>query len=201
MSLYIFSVSVTSDTCIVCLLVFQIWCYSNDNHLNPGPHYQNNFFNFMSGNQNSLAKDNIQCFQFIEAPNSIYNYDLISICETSYSVELPEILLNDYTFVSGNNPKNTRHGWVALYYKNSLPVIVWNVSSSDESIVPQLNFSRKKLLFTVLYRSPAFNHTSPEFQAFLLNFESLHSSFKAENPLAIFLQAIFMHIPSPNLAN
>ena len=133
----------------------------------------------MSGNQNSLAKDNIQCFHFIEAHNSIYNYDLISIRETSYSVELTETLLNDYTFLSANNPKNTRHGWVGLFYKNSLPV------------VSQLNFSRKKLFFTVLYRSPAFNHTSPEFQAYLLNFENLHSSFKAENPLAIFFTGDF----------
>ena len=35
-----------------------------------------------------------------EAHNSIFNYDLISICETSLndSIKLPVILLNDYTF-------------------------------------------------------------------------------------------------------
>ena len=98
--LYIFSISFTPATCILCLLVFQIWCYSyvervphwlpvfliilsNDIHLNPGPHYQNNFFNFMSWNLNSLAKDNFQRVRLIEAHNSIFNYDLISICETS----------------------------------------------------------------------------------------------------------------------
>ena len=46
--------------------------------------------------------------------NSIFNYGLISICETSLndSIELPEIILNDYRFVSVNNPTNTRHdGW------------------------------------------------------------------------------------------
>ena len=65
LSLCIFSMSVTPATCILCLLVFQIWCYSytkhlphwlsvfliilsNDIHLNPGPHYQLDFFNFMS---------------------------------------------------------------------------------------------------------------------------------------------------------
>ena len=31
---------------------------SNDINLNPGPHFQNKFFNFMSWNVNSLAKDN-----------------------------------------------------------------------------------------------------------------------------------------------
>ena len=86
--LYIFSISVTPVTCILCLFMFQIWCYSyvkripcwlpvflivisNDIHLNPGPHYQNNFFNFMSWNLNSLAKDNFQRVRLIEAHNYI----------------------------------------------------------------------------------------------------------------------------------
>ena len=49
---------------------------SNDTERNPGPHFQNNFFNFMSWNLNSLAKDNFQRVSLIEAHNSIFNYDL-----------------------------------------------------------------------------------------------------------------------------
>ena len=175
-------------------MVFQIWCHtctknvphclpsvlSNNVHMNPGPHFQNNFFNFMSWNVNSLAKDNFQRVRLIEAHNSIFNYDLISICETSLndSVELPEALLNDYTFVPANNPANTRHGGgggvgVRLFFKNSLPVIVRNYLSFDESIVVELKFGRKIFFFTVLYRSPAFNHTSPEFQDYFSNFRNL----------------------------
>ena len=202
--------SVTPATCILCLLVFQIWCYSytkhlphwlsvfliilsNDIHLNPGPHYQHDFFNFMSWNLNSLAKDNFQRVRLIEAHNSIFNYDLISICETSLndSVVLPETLLNDYTFVSANNPSNTRHGGVGLFYKNSLPVIVRNDLSFDESIVLDFNLGRKKLFFTVLYRSPSYNHSSPVFQHFLFNFENLYLRIKAENPFAIFFTGDF----------
>ena len=58
----------------------------------------------MSWNLNSLAKDNFQCTRFIEAHSALFNYDLISICETSLndSVELPGTLMNDYTFVSAN---------------------------------------------------------------------------------------------------
>ena len=113
-----------------------MWCYSyakrvphwlpsilivisNDIHLNPGPPYQSNFFNFMSWNLNSLAKDNFQSVRLIEARDSIFNYDVITFCEPSLndSVELPEILLNDYTFVSANNPTNSRRGGVELFYK------------------------------------------------------------------------------------
>ena len=65
------------------------------------------------------------------------------------SVELPDTLLNDYTFVPANNPANIRNGGVGLFLKNSLPVIVRNDLSFDESIVVELKFGRKKnvLLF------------------------------------------------------
>ena len=127
---------------------------SNDVHLNPGPHFQNSFLNFMSWNVNSLTKDNFNRVRHIEAHNSIFNYDLISICETSLndSVELPVTLLNEYTVMPANNPANTRHGGVGLFYKNSLPVILRNDLSFNESIVVELKFGRKKVFFTVLYR-------------------------------------------------
>ena len=146
--------SLTPATCTLCLIIFQIWCHtyvkrvphwlpiiliilSNDVHLNPGPQFQTNFFNFnfMSWNVNSLAK-NFQRVRLIEAHNSIFNYDLISIYKTSLNdtVELPETLLNGYTVVPANNPANNRHGGVGLFYKNSLPVIVRDDLSFQESI-------------------------------------------------------------------
>ena len=126
----------------------------------------------MSWNLNSLAKDNFQRIRLIEAHNALFNYDLISICETSLndSVELPENLIDDYTFVPANNPANVRHGGVGLFYKNSLPVIVRNDLSFDESVVIEIMFGRKKKFFIVLYRSPAFNNSSLEFQVFFIKF-------------------------------
>ena len=72
-----------------------------------------------------------------------------------------------------NNPANNRHGGVGLFCKNSLPVIVRDDLSFDESIVVELKLGRKKFFFTVLYRTPAFYHNSPEFRDFLSNFENL----------------------------
>ena len=100
-------------------------------------------------------------------------------------------MFNDYTFISANNVANTRHGGVGVFYKNDLPVIVRNDLSFDESIVLEINFGRKKFFFTVLYRSPSQNHTSPVFQDFLLNFENLYSRIKSENPLAVFFLGDF----------
>ena len=68
--LYSFSISYTPSTCILCLFMFQFWCYSylkrisiwlpillilisNDIHLNPGPHNNKHCFTFMSWNLNS----------------------------------------------------------------------------------------------------------------------------------------------------
>ena len=147
----------------------------------------------MSWNVNSLAKGDIQRVRLIEAHNSIFNYDLISICETSLNdrVEFPETLLNGYTFVPANNPANNRHGGIGLFYKNSLPVIVRDDLSFDESIVVELKLGRKKIFFTVLYRTPAFNHNSPEFRDFLSNFEKLYSNIKTENHFAVFFTGDF----------
>ena len=107
------------------LWYFQLVIYlSNDISKNPGPQFQNNFFNFMSWNLNSLAKDNIHRVSLIEAHNSLFNYDLISICETCLndSVELPETLFDEYIFVPVNNPANTRRGGVGLFYKTLCPL-------------------------------------------------------------------------------
>ena len=166
---------------------------ANDISRNPGPPFHNSFFNFMSWNVNSIAKDDFQHVRLIEAHNSIFNYDLISICETSLndSIKLPDSLLNDYTFVHSNNPTNTRYGGVGLFSKNSLPIKIRNDLSFDESIVVELNFGRKKFFFTVLYRSTAFNHTSPEFKVFLSNLTDLYSKIKNENPYASFFTGDF----------
>ena len=88
--------------------------------------------------------------------------------------------------MSVNNPANTRHGGVGLFFKNTLPIIIRNDLSFDESIVVELKFSRKKIFFTVLYRSPAFNHDSPEFHIFLNDFKNLYLKIQAENPFETF---------------
>ena len=77
-------------------------------------------------------------------------------------------LLTDYTFIPANNSANTRHGRVGIFYKNSLPVVVRNDLFFGESIAVELKFGRIKIFFTVLYRSPAFDHNPPNFQTFLI---------------------------------
>ena len=147
----------------------------------------------MSWNLKSLAKDNFHRVSLIEAHNSFFNYDLISICETSLndSVNLPDTLPEEYTFVTANNPTNTRRGGVGLFYKNSLPIIIRNDLPFDESIVVEVKFGRTNIFFTVLYRSPATDHNSPKFQAFLTDFKNLYAKIKADNPFPTFFTGDF----------
>ena len=121
-----FSIAHTQSCHILSLLVLQICCHSvinnvpqwlpiilillsNDIQLNPGPE----LLKFMTWNLNSLAKENFQRLNLIDARNSIFDYDLTSIDETSLNdtVELPETLLDDYTFVHTNNTANTLAWW------------------------------------------------------------------------------------------
>ena len=84
--------------------------------INPGD-FSNNFFSFCNWNVNSLVKDDFKQVQLLEAHNSLYLYDLISLTEVSIndSVEVPDTLLDDYTFIYKSNAANTRHGVVGLF--------------------------------------------------------------------------------------
>ena len=119
--------------------------------------------------------------------------DIISICETNLKDSLlPNIPnLNGYVFESANHPGNVAHGGVGVFYKQSLPVTPRRDLSFNESLVLEIKFGRKKIFYTVLYRSPSIKLNTPEFEAFLSNFKDLYSSIKAENPFAMFFTGDF----------
>ena len=182
-----------SKKCIQWFLVVLI-ITSNDVDLNPGP--MNNYFTFMNWNCNSLAKDNFYRLGLLEAQNSLYNYDLISLCETNLNdqVEIPDLdeyFSNEYSFISSNKPDNTRDGGVGLLYKNSLPLKERKDLSFPESIVVEMKYGRKKIFFTVLYKSPAINHSSREFKHFITNFRNLYLNIKQEKTYMTFFTGDF----------
>ena len=187
-TIHLYYLATTPTTIILSFLVFQNCCHyfikhtpcwlpslliilSHDVHQNPGP-MTNSYFTFMSWNLNSISKDDFHRLKLLEAQHSIFHYDFISLCETSLNntVVLPDGYLSDYTFISSNKPDNTRHVGVDLYYKTSLPLKVRNDLAFDESIVVELNFGRNNIFFTILYKSPAANHSSTEFANIFIEF-------------------------------
>ena len=118
---------------------------------------------------------------------------MISLCETSLndSVELLEPLLENFTSVRCNNPNNIRHGGVGLFYEESLPLVVRHDLGFNKTIVVEFKFGRKKIFFSLLYRSPAYANGAPEFESFLQNFQDLLNEIKGENPYSMFFTGDF----------
>jgi len=172
-------------------MVFIKLILANDVEINPG--YNNNLFTFCNWNINSLGKEDFSRINLIKAHNSLFHYDLISLCETSLNdtIDIPPQMLDDYTFISSNNPNNTKHGGVGLFFKSSLPIIVRNDLAFSESIVVELRIDKKIIFFSVIYRSPANKFGTPQFDAFLNKFRTLHASIKKEKPYATYFTGDF----------
>ena len=141
------------NSCFLCrndseFLTYLLILLSNDINLNPGP-FGKSYFTFMNWNCNSLAKGEFSRLKLLESENSVFDYDIIALCETSLSdqVKLPDNYLNNYTFISSNKPDNSRHGGSGLFYRNDLPITVRNDLSFDECVVVELNYGRKKIIF------------------------------------------------------
>ena len=166
---------------------------SSDVHPNPGPHsadqrFSNGFLSFCNWNLNTLSKDDFYRISLLEAHNTVFNYDIISLCETSLNAEIsvPENALPGYIYHPLNNPDGSRNGGVGIFYKDSLPLRIRSDLSFDECLVSELIFGHKKIFFTVFYRNPKHDVNSVGFLDFVTNFENLCTAIKREKPYAMF---------------
>ena len=185
-------------TKLIFLFFFEmILLLSSDIETQPGPRprllsdpahgFSNSFFSFCNWNINTLSKNYFQRVSFLEAHNSLFKYDIISLCETSLNeaIKVPDNIIKGYHFLSSNHPSGDKRGGVGIFYKESLPLKVRYDLSFDECIVTELVFGRKKIFFTVLYRNPITKVGTPEFEKFVHDFEELNLKIKNENPYTI----------------
>ena len=159
---------------------------SSDIETNPGPipsgsraaygGFGEGFFSFCNWNINTLSKNDFYRVSLLEADNSIFKYDIISLCETSLNevTVVPEDIIKGYCFFSSNHPSGDKKGGVGIFYKETLPLKIRHDLSFDECIVAELIFGRKKIFFTVLYRNPINKANTPEFVDFIQKFEGLY---------------------------
>ena len=166
---------------------------SSDVHPNPGPpsvnqNFSSGFLSFCNWNLNTLSKDNFSRVSLLEAHNTIFKYDIISLCETSLNDEatVPENALPGYIYHPLNNPDGSKNGGVGIFYKDSLPLKIRPDLSFDECLVTELIFGYKKIFFTVFYRNPKNDANSIGFSDYLVNFENLCKSIQGEKPYAMF---------------
>ena len=102
--------------------------------------------------------------------------DIFCISETfldSYVDKIYDRLnIHGYTLVRNGHLFNTKHGAVATYYKDHLPVIRRNdISSLNESLVLEIDLANNKCFLTSLYRSPSQN--KDQFDEFCSSFNML----------------------------
>ena len=171
---------------------------SSDIHPNPGPFHDINnfnggFFSFCNWNLNTLSKDAFSRVSLLEAHNTNFNYDIISLCETSLNdtIQIPDNILPGYKYFTCNHPDGNRSGGVGIFYKETLPLRLRQDLSFEECIVSELIFGHKRIFFTVIYRNPENKAHSPEFDYFLENFTNLFHKIKNENPYAMFFTGDF----------
>ena len=91
------------------------------------------------------------------------------------TIELPINPLNGFKSIYSHHPSGNKHGGVALFYKENLALFERNDLSFDECIVTEIHIGRKKVFFTVIYRSPNDKAGSPEFERFLKDDFNAHS--------------------------
>ena len=75
-------------------------------------------------NLNGIATNNFVKISFIEAYNTIYNYDIICISETfldsDHSGDDERLNLQGYVMIRSDHPSNTKGGGVFIYYKEHM---------------------------------------------------------------------------------
>ena len=79
--------------------------------------------------------------------------------------------IEGYNFVRANHLNNAKRGGVCIYYKESLPIRAITFPDFNEALLLEMSHSNKKIIVSVLYRSPSQNNG--EFDLFLSNFEKL----------------------------
>ena len=66
---------------------------------------------------------------------------------------------------------DTKRSGICIYYKESLPVRVRNLSYFEKALLLKMIYHNKKVIVSVICRSP--NQTNNEFDSFLSNLKSL----------------------------
>ena len=98
----------------------------------------------------------------------MYKYDFICLSETYLDSSEHDSLLeiNGYNLLCADHPNDTKRGGVCIYYKESLPVRVINLSYFEEALLLEMTYHNKKVIVSVIYRSPS--QSINEFDSFFL---------------------------------
>ena len=159
------------NVCLSLLTLLYIFIFlkcHGDIELNPGPRkLKTSSLSVCHWNLNSLCAHNFSKLTHLKAYNSLYKYDFICLSETYLDSTTPDnvIEIEGYKLIRADHPDNIKRGGVCIYYKESLPVRVINLTYFKEALLLEMDYNNKKVLVSVIYRSPSQNNN--EFNSFL----------------------------------
>ena len=146
-------------------------------------------------NLDSLPARDFSRIPVIEGLQSIHDFDLFAICESS----LHDLISNDDLFIHGFSPEpyradkplNAHSGGVCLYYKENIPLKRRkDLELIDETIVVEIRQKNSKKLFFVLsYRHP--NLSLNETDLYFSSLNRIIENVSNENPIGIILTGDF----------
>ena len=142
--------------------------------MNPGPKPNSwKSFSICHWNRNSITSGNFIKVSLLTAYNIINKFGIICLSETYLNSETLSNYENGnvsgYNLITADHLSNIQRGGVWIYFKESLPLRLYNVSYLDECICFKTMISNKLCNFTSLYRSPG--QSSDEFEDFVCNLD------------------------------
>ena len=160
-----------------------------DIETNPGPQTEKSL-KFFHWNLNSICARGAVKIPLIEAYDSVHKFDLIAISETMLNSTIGNDVISidrlSREIYRADHPSDNKIGGVCLYFREGLPIKRRkDLELLQEMSVAEITISRKKILFSTIYRSPSQN--SEQFEHFI---DRLHRSLNVmqrERPLLIIL--------------
>ena len=164
---------------------------------NPGPYLgkHKNTLKFAMWNLDSLPARGFSRIPVIESLQSVHDFDLFGICESS----LHEHISKDDLFIHGfspdpyraDRPLNTHNGGVCLYFKENVPSKRRkDLEFINETIVVEiLQKNNKKLFFVLSYRHP--NRSLDDTNLYFSCLNRIIENISNENPVGIILSGDF----------
>ena len=134
--------------------IFLLLQCHGDIEVNPGPQkLKPKSLLVCHWNLNSLSAHNFSKLTQLKAY-------IICLSETCLDSTIPESLLeiDGYNLVRPDHPNNVKRGGVCVYYKELLPVRDISLPYFKEALFLEMTDNNKKIIVSVIYRSPSQNN-------------------------------------------
>ena len=142
--------------------------------INSGPRHNSvESFSICHWNLNSVSAYNCTKLSSLKAFTAVHKFDIICLSETyldsSIAPDDGNLEISGYSLVRSDHPSNKKRGGVCIYYKNFLPLQVFDIEYLHEWINFELKIGDKLCNIVALYRSPS--QTQDEFEKFSDNLQ------------------------------